>query len=193
MGSKCPICNTRAGHGTFLCRGCSFWIHPKCGGYTKAAVQEAGSEGTDHLLRCNNCAKVSSSCSYISFSTNFFVNFSLVEIEIHHGLNQNMKFTALTKCTVDITPKNLPKKLPCNFSARSTIQIELENLNGLLQSNSFQPMQPPFTLAAFNNVNKETEVIEKEKVEQNISIQSMKSSREMNTYVLVLNSNQNKF
>jgi hypothetical protein len=36
-----PICNSRAGSGAFWCRGCSFWIHPKCGGYTKAAVQKA--------------------------------------------------------------------------------------------------------------------------------------------------------
>ena len=57
---KCPVCNHRAGSGTFLCVSCkpNRWVHPKCGGYTSTMVQNAGRSDDGRKLRCNNCKKV---------------------------------------------------------------------------------------------------------------------------------------
>ena len=53
----CPVCWKKAGSGTFLCTGCepNAWVHPKCGGYSKVAVQTAAKSEVQDNLRCNNC------------------------------------------------------------------------------------------------------------------------------------------
>ena len=55
---KCPVCDTVTGCGTFLCMGCAWWVHPKCGGYTKLEVQSAGKTDAKNDLKCNNCKQV---------------------------------------------------------------------------------------------------------------------------------------
>ena len=56
----CPICGKHSGAGTFICFGCGAdkWVHPKCGGYTKAEVQAAGKTAAKNDLQCNKCKKV---------------------------------------------------------------------------------------------------------------------------------------
>ena len=55
MKHICPVCHNPARSGTFLCIGCTKWIHPKCGGYSQTHVQSVGISEDGDELRCKNC------------------------------------------------------------------------------------------------------------------------------------------
>ena len=47
----CPVCDKKAGGGTFICTICLQWTHAKCGGYDVKSLKKH-----DKLsLVCNNC------------------------------------------------------------------------------------------------------------------------------------------
>ena len=50
---KCPVCNKSAGAGTFVCAGCGYWIHPRCGDYKVKYLHDPNTDPS--TLKCSNC------------------------------------------------------------------------------------------------------------------------------------------